>query len=201
MYSSWGPSLQVILNEKRTVLRENQEEPPDPNTSTSWTSWNNQMNQECWDFLWENVCPDQMVNHKNGQWLCKTHDGVPTTMHTKFLASLMVLGVMSSVGNMLPLHFFLQDAIVNIIAYTEVLNTVVKSLITAVAQWKAVCFFIKTAPCHTYSPIMDGQKSLTMSSLWPLASQMLTQWTITYEMWLTGILIDIQTLLQHSVQP
>ena len=54
----------------------------------------------------KNFVQDQKVKRKNDRWLCKGPDEVMTVMHTKFPASVMVLGVVSSEGDVMPPHFF-----------------------------------------------------------------------------------------------
>lgn len=92
---------------------------------------------------------DLEVNQRNDRWLCKTSEEVPTVMHTKFPASVMVLGVVSSEGDVKPPHFFRQGAKVNAVAYTDVLNTVAKPWITAVARGRPYVFQQDSAPAHT----------------------------------------------------
>ena len=76
-----------------------------------------------WFFSEEkNFVQDQKVNRKNNRWLCKGPDEVRTTMHTKFPASVMVLGVVSNEGDVMPPHFFTEGLRVNAAAYTEVLE-------------------------------------------------------------------------------
>ena len=75
-----------------------------------------------WSFSDENFVQDQKLNCKNDRRLCKSPDEVPTVMHSKFLASVMVLGVVSSEGDVMPLHAFSQGARVNALTYTEVLE-------------------------------------------------------------------------------
>ncbi|EFN86287.1 hypothetical protein EAI_08893, partial [Harpegnathos saltator] len=53
-------------------------------------------------------------------------------MHTKFPATVMVLGVVSNEGHVMPPHFFRQGLRVNAAAYIEVLETVVKPWIDSV---------------------------------------------------------------------
>jgi len=47
-------------------------------------------------------------------------------MHTKFPATVMILGVVSNKGHVMPPHFFSQKLQVNAATYIEVLKTVVK---------------------------------------------------------------------------
>ena len=51
---------------------------------------------------------------------------VPHVMHTKFPATVMVLGMMSNEGHVMPPYFFPQGLLVNATAYIAVLEAVVK---------------------------------------------------------------------------
>ena len=51
---------------------------------------------------------------------------VPRVMHRNFPATVMVLGVVSNEGHVMPPHFFPQGLRVNSAIYIEVLETVVK---------------------------------------------------------------------------
>ena len=61
-------------------------------------------------------------------------------MHTKFPASMMVIGVVSGEEDVMPPHFFFQGARVNAIAYTKMLDRVVKPSITTVAHGRLYVF-------------------------------------------------------------
>ena len=51
---------------------------------------------------------DQKVNSRNDRLICKDPSEIPVVMHTKFLTTVMVLGVISDEGDVMPLHFFQQ---------------------------------------------------------------------------------------------
>jgi len=74
----------------------------------------------------KNFDQDQKVNRRNDRWLCADPSEVPHVMHTKFPATVMVLGVMSNEGHVIPPHFFSQGLRMNA-AYIAVLEAVVKS--------------------------------------------------------------------------
>ena len=61
-------------------------------------------------------------------------------MHTKFLASVMVLGVVNSKGDGMPPQIFIEGLRVNATAYTEVLDNVVKLWVTAIARGRPYVF-------------------------------------------------------------
>ena len=49
---------------------------------------------------------DQKVNSRNDHWICESIEEMPVVMKTKFPTSVMVLGVISSEGDVMPPHFF-----------------------------------------------------------------------------------------------
>ncbi|UYV71060.1 IKK1 [Cordylochernes scorpioides] len=76
---------------------------------------------------------DQKVNPRNDRWICKDPSEIPVVMHTKFPASVMVLGVISSEGDVMPPHFFEKGLRMNADTYINVLETVVKPWMDMVA--------------------------------------------------------------------
>ena len=50
----------------------------------------------------KNFTLDQKVNKQNNRWLCSEPRQVPVVMSTKFLAAVMVLGVISNEGDIMP---------------------------------------------------------------------------------------------------
>ena len=67
---------------------------------------------------------------------------------TKFPASVMVLGIVSNEGGVMPSHYIYQGARVNVVAYTEVLERVVKPWITTVACGRQYVFLQDSASSH-----------------------------------------------------
>lgn len=102
------------------------------------------------------IVKDKKANSKNNRCLCTTPPpppNVPTVMHTKFPASVMVLE-MSSKGEVMPPHLFDQAVRINSVAYTEILNIVVKPWITSVARERLYSFsaILCTIPYGSYNP-------------------------------------------------
>ncbi|UYV71114.1 hypothetical protein LAZ67_8001791, partial [Cordylochernes scorpioides] len=81
----------------------------------------------------KNFDVDQKVNPRNDRWICKDRSEIPVVMHTKFPASVMVLGVISSEGDVMPPHFFEKGLRMNADTYINVLETVVKPWMDMVA--------------------------------------------------------------------
>ncbi|UYV73144.1 PTPRD [Cordylochernes scorpioides] len=81
----------------------------------------------------KNFDVDQKVNPRNDLWICKDPSEIPVVMHMKFPASVMVLGVISSEGDVMPPHFFEKGLRMNADTYINVLETVVKPWMDMVA--------------------------------------------------------------------
>jgi hypothetical protein len=61
----------------------------------------------------KNFTQDQKVNRRNNRWLCSDPTDVPIVMSTKFPATVMVLGVVSNEGDVMPPHIFPKGLRVN----------------------------------------------------------------------------------------
>jgi hypothetical protein len=61
----------------------------------------------------KNFLQDQKIYRKNNPWLCADISEVPIVMVTKFSATVMVLGVVSNEGNIMPPHFFEKGLKIN----------------------------------------------------------------------------------------
>ena len=58
-------------------------------------------------------------------WIATNNRDMPRVMKTKYLATLMVFGVVSSEGHIMPLHVFEVSLKVNTKVYLDVLKSVV----------------------------------------------------------------------------
>ena len=76
----------------------------------------------------KNFDQDQVSNRRNDRWLCSCPSEVPTVILTKFSATLIVFGVVSNKGHVMPSDFFSQGLKINAAAYINVLKTVVRPL-------------------------------------------------------------------------
>jgi hypothetical protein len=74
----------------------------------------------------KNFSQDQKVNRKNNRWLCADISEVPIIMATKFPATVMVLGVVSNQGDVMPPHFFQKGLKINAQEYLKVLRLALK---------------------------------------------------------------------------
>lgn len=103
----------------------------------------------------KNFVQDQKTNRQNDRWLCASPSEVPRVMHTKYPATVMVLGVVSSEGHVMPPYIFSQGLRVNAAGYIEVLKTVVKPWIDKVCKGRPYVFQQDSAPSHRASITQD----------------------------------------------
>ena len=68
---------------------------------------------------------DRTINGRNDCWICVDPADVTASFTTKHPASIMVLGVISSNGDVMPPHFFKSGEKVNKEVFLNVLQTVV----------------------------------------------------------------------------
>lgn len=97
----------------------------------------------------KNFCQDQAHNKQNNRWLALSPEDVPVVMKTKFPAHIMVLGVVSSDGHVMPPYFFTEGLKVNQKVYQDVLTAVVKPWIEEVSAGRPYVFQQDSAPAHT----------------------------------------------------
>jgi len=103
----------------------------------------------------KNFSQDQKVNWKNNRWLCSDAEEVPIVMSTKFPATVMVLGVISNEGDVMPPFFFQKGERVNAACYINVLRTVVEPWMRQVAAGRHFVFQQDGAPAHTANTTQD----------------------------------------------
>ena len=96
----------------------------------------------------KNFQQDQVVNSRNNRWLCDDPEEVPIVMKTKFPATVMVLGVVSNEGDVMPPHVFPHGLRVNTEAYLDVMVTVVKPWMDGVAAGRPYIWQQDGAPAH-----------------------------------------------------
>ena len=73
----------------------------------------------------KNFCQDQAHNSQNHCCIATNNRDVPRVMKTKFPATVMVFGVVSSEGHIMPPHIFEVGLKVNTKVYLDVLKSVV----------------------------------------------------------------------------
>ena len=71
-------------------------------------------------------------------WIATNNRDVPRVMKTKFLATVMVFGVVSSEGHIMPPHIFKVGLKVNTKEYLDVLKSVVIPWSNQVGRWQTL---------------------------------------------------------------
>jgi hypothetical protein len=103
----------------------------------------------------KNFSQDQNVNSRNNRWLCDDPSEVPIVMKTKFPATVMVLGVVSNKGDVMPPHIFESGLRVNTDVYLDVMTNVVKPWMDGVACGRPYIWQQDGAPAHTSKKTQD----------------------------------------------
>ena len=81
-------------------------------------------------------------------WIAKNNRDVPRVMKTKFLATVMVFGVVSSDGHIMPPHIFEVGLKVNTKVYLDVLKSAVIPWCNQVAGGRPWVWQQDSAPAH-----------------------------------------------------
>lgn len=103
----------------------------------------------------KNFQQDQVVNKRNNRWLCMDVNEVPIIMKTKFPTAVMVMGVVSNEGDIMPPHFFLRGSRLNADAYLEVLRQIVVPWMKQVANGRYFIFQQDGAPAHNSKKVQE----------------------------------------------
>ncbi len=122
----------------------------------------------------KNFTQDQKVNRRNHRWLCSDAREVPIVMATKFPAAVMVLGVVSNQGDVMPPHIFPKGLRVNTEEYLKVMQDVVKPWMDQVAAGRHYVFQQDGAPAHNSKRTQDWLKEnlpeVWEKEIWPPSS-------------------------------
>ncbi len=95
---------------------------------------------------------DRKGNRQNDRWICTK------VFRTKKPASVMVLGIISSAGHVMPLHFFKLKERVNQKVYLNVLRDVVMPWMDTVAAGAKYTFQQDSVPAHKAKTIQASLK-------------------------------------------
>ncbi len=121
-----------------------------------------------------NFSQDQKVNSRNNRWLCDYTSEVPIVIKTKFPATLMVLGVVSNKGDVMPPHVFETGFRVNTNVYIDVLTNMVKPWMDGVAAGRPYIWQQDGAPAHTSKKTQNWCRENLLffweKKVWPLSS-------------------------------
>ena len=91
---------------------------------------------------------DPSYDSPNHRWIATNNRDVPRVMKTKFLATVMVFGVVSSEGHIMPPHTFEVGLKVNTKVYLDVLKSVVIPWCNQVAGGRPWVWQQDSAPAH-----------------------------------------------------
>ena len=107
-------------------------------------------------------------------WIATNNRGVPRVMKTKFPATVMVFGVVSSEGHIMPPHIFEVGLKVNTKVYMDVLTSVVIPWGNQVAGGRPWVWQQDSAPAHkskeTQAWLQKECYDFVPSSHWPPSS-------------------------------
>ena len=96
----------------------------------------------------KNFCQDQVHKGQNHCWIATNNMDMPRVMKTKFPAMVMVFGVVSSEGHIMPPHIFEVGLKVNTKVYLDVLKSVVILWCNQVASGRPWVWQQDSAPAH-----------------------------------------------------
>lgn len=122
----------------------------------------------------KNFIQDRVINRQNDRWLADSPEDVPISMHSKYPAHVMVLGVVSSEGDVMPPVFFPDGLRLGAKGYIKILETKVKPWMDEVANGKEYVFQQDSAPAHkariTQSWLYANVPHHWSPDLWPPSS-------------------------------
>ena len=117
-------------------------------------------------------------------WIATNNSDVPREMKTKFLAKVMVFGVVSSEGHIMPPNIFEFGLKVNTKVYLDVLRSVVISCCNQVVSGRSRVWQQDSAPTYKSKETQAGlQKEcydFVLFSQWPPPPPTWTRWTTSF---------------------
>ncbi|KAF2359491.1 hypothetical protein FHG87_009754 [Trinorchestia longiramus] len=96
----------------------------------------------------KNFRQDQAHNRQNHRWIAMSAKDVPRVMKTKFPAMVMVFGVISSDGDVMPPHIYETGLRVNTEIYLLVMETVVLPWMVQMTRDRPCVWQQDSAPCR-----------------------------------------------------
>ena len=119
----------------------------------------------------KNFTQQQKINKRNQRYLTDDPMEVPVVMTVKFPVNVMVLGVISSDGDVMPPHIFEKGLRVNTDVYLDVMENVVKPWMDRVAAGRPYVFQQDSAPAHaskkTQAWLLENVPAHWSPDLWP----------------------------------
>lgn len=117
---------------------------------------------------------DAKTNRRNDRFLAQDPEDVPIVCRTKYPASVHVLLVVSSEGDVMPPHFFDKGQMVTKEVYLDILRNVVKPWMSAIAADRPYVFQQDGAPAHNSRIVQawceDELHAFWSKELWPPSS-------------------------------
>ena len=123
----------------------------------------------------KNFCQDQVHNSQNHRWIATNNRDMPRAMKTKFPATVMVFGMVSSEGHIMPPHIFEVGLKVNTKVYLDVLKSVVIPWYNQGGQWQTlgVAAGLGAGPQVQRDPGLASEGVLRLCTLLSLAPLLL----------------------------
>lgn len=119
----------------------------------------------------KNLCQEQKYSTKNNKWLAQSPFNVPRVMKVKFPQHVMVFGIVSSEGDIMPPHFFDVGLRVDSDVYIDVMKKVALPWIRRVANGRPWVWQQDGARCHTSKKSMAFLREecydLVPPEMWP----------------------------------
>ena len=117
---------------------------------------------------------DPSYDSQNHRWIATNNGDVPRVLKTKFPATVMVFGVVSSEGHIIPPHIFEVGLKVNTKVHLDVLKSVVIPWCNLVAGGRSWVWQQDSAPAHkskeTQAWFQKECSDFVLFSHWPPSS-------------------------------
>ena len=131
-----------------------------------------------------NLCQHQLYNSQNHRWIATNKRNVPRVMKTKFPATVMVFGVVSSKGHIMPPRIFQVGLKVNTKVNLNMLKSVVIPWWNQVATGRPWVWQQDSAPAHkskeTQAWLQKECNDFVPFSRWPPPPTTWTRWTTSF---------------------
>ena len=111
---------------------------------------------------------DGHKNKQNMRWICKSPEDVPALMRSKNPSGLMVMGVISNEGHVMPPYFFPKGLKINTEVYLDVLQRVMVPWMRSVAAGRPFTFQQDSAPAHKAKKVQAWLKE-NVPHFWPVS--------------------------------
>ena len=133
-------------------------------------------------------------------WIATNNRDVPSMMKTKFPGTVMVFGVVSSEGHIMPPHIFEVGLKVNTKVYLDVLKSVVDPLLQSGGWWQTlgVAAGLGTSPQVQRDPGLASEGVLRLCTLLSLAPSSSDLNPLDYFVW--SYVENITNMTSHNTK-